>query len=224
MSLDAVAGPRPHDRHRGVARRLYCELHLAHADGFEDRPAITHVAQGSQHGRGGGGQPAEVAAGRQRPGCRRPGRTDGCPCGSGLLAPPWLVLLLRDSPADTHWLDYALAASTWPNEREQLLLLFDHFTEPTAELAPSFGLGSPRLGVYLRGNDHWLLETWTQRLKPDLHEAAHAVVAIADRHLRRIRDLQVGGHPGNLVSVGRSAIEPHPQDRYTDGGQPARRS
>lgn len=134
---------------------------------------------------------------------------------------PWLVLLLRDSPpAGTHWLDYALAASTWPADREQLLLLFDHLTEPTAGLATSFGLGSPRIDVHLRGNDHWLRETWTSTLRPNIEEAAHAVVAIADRHLRRICDLQVAAHQGtpawDSLSFRRSAIEPHPQDTYSE--------
>ncbi len=131
------------------------------------------------------------------------------------------MLFLRDAPAsDSHWLDYALQASTWPGDREQILILFDHLTEPTAGLTPSFGLGGPHLGVHLRGDNHWLQEAWAQILKPNLSQVAHAVVAMADRHLRRVRDLQVAAHPGNpswdAVSFSRSAIEPHPEDHYTE--------
>lgn len=133
----------------------------------------------------------------------------------------WLVLLLRDAPARSNeWLDYALAASTWPADREQTLLLFDHLTEPSPALTPSFGQGPPRLGVQLRGRDHWLKEAWSKILQPNLTEVAEAIAAIADRHLRRVRDLQISAAPGNrgwdAVSFGRQAIEPHPQDRYTE--------
>ena len=133
----------------------------------------------------------------------------------------WLVLLLRDAPpSDTHWLDYALSDSTWPDDREQVLLLFDHLTEPVAGLTSSYGLGPPHLGVHLRGGDHWLREAWKKTLRPNLAEVAHAVLSMADRHLRRVRDLHVGANPSNpnwdAVSFGRSAIELHPQDRYTE--------
>lgn len=133
----------------------------------------------------------------------------------------WLVLLLRDAPARSdHWLDYALQASTWPADREQILLLFDHLTEPSPGLMPSFGPGRPRLGIHLHGDDYWLKEAWANVLKPNLGTMADAVGAIADRHLRRVRDLQVSADPDNrgwdAVSFGRHAIEPHPQDRYTE--------
>lgn len=133
----------------------------------------------------------------------------------------WLVLALRDAPASVdNWFDYALKASTWPADREQMLLLFDHLTEPTAGLKPSFGLGRPAVGVHLRGDERRLQEAWAKILKPNLPEVAHAVIAMADRHLRRARDLQLVAHPGSpswdAVSFGRSAIEPHPQDQYTE--------
>lgn len=133
----------------------------------------------------------------------------------------WLVLLLRDAPTEAGpWIDYALQASTWPADREQILLLFDHLTEPTAGLTPAFGLGPPHLDIHVRGDDHWLRKAWAEVLKPNLSEVAHAVVAMADRHLRRAHDLQVAASPGNsswdAVSFGRHAIEPHPQDRYAE--------
>lgn len=132
---------------------------------------------------------------------------------------PWLVLLLRDAPpSQTHWLDYALSASTWPDDKEQALLLFDYLTEPTVGLAPSYGLGGARLEVNLRGDDYWLRDAWDRTLRPNLADAAHEVAALADRHLRRIRHLQVGAYPENpdwdSVSFRRSGIEPHPEDRY----------
>ncbi len=131
----------------------------------------------------------------------------------------WLVLLLRDAPdPESRWFDLALVGSAWPSDRELILLLFDHLTEPTAELALSLGIGPPTLEIRLRGRDHSLLEAWDQVLKPNLSEAAPAVAAIADRHLRRMRDLQVAAHPDSrrwdAVSFRRSAIEPHSQDDH----------
>lgn len=143
----------------------------------------------------------------------------------GVPRPPWLgiwlALLVRDAPASAiHWLDYALGASTWPTDRESALLLFDHLTEPTASLAPSYGLGAPRIEVHLAGGDYWLRQFWDQILKPNLLDVAHVILAMADRHLRRARDIQATARPGSAewdaVSFGRSAIEPHPQDRYTE--------
>ena len=133
----------------------------------------------------------------------------------------WLVLLLRDAPdRASQWLDYALMASSWPADREQILLLFDHLTEPLPGLSPSFGQGPPRLAIHLRGDDYCLKEAWSKILKPNLTSVADGVAAIADRHLRRVRQLQVSADPGNpgwdAVSFGRHAIEPHPQDSYTE--------
>lgn len=80
--------------------------------------------------------------------------------------------------------------------------------------------GLPSLDFRLRGDDHELRETWTRILKPNLSEVADAVAATADRHLRRVRNLQVAAQPDNsswdAVSFSRGAIEPHHQDRYTE--------
>jgi hypothetical protein len=133
----------------------------------------------------------------------------------------WLVLFIRDAPAtSTHWLDYALKNSTWPDDREQVLLLLDYLTEPVAAVEPSYGLGPPRLEVHLRGNEYWLQQAWANLLTPNLADAAQAVAAMADRHLRRVRDLQAAARPDSpdwdSVSFRRSGIEPHPQDQHRD--------
>jgi hypothetical protein len=133
----------------------------------------------------------------------------------------WLVLLLRDSPSfGSHWLEYALRDSEWPTEREQILLLFDHLTEPVATLMPSFGLGRRQLDVHLVGDAYWLHEAWEQILKPNLADVAPSLAALADRKLRQIRDLQLTAHPSacgwDTLSFGRHAIEPHQQDVHSE--------
>jgi Domain of unknown function (DUF4020)/SIR2-like domain len=133
----------------------------------------------------------------------------------------WLVLLLRDAPAAvSHWLDYALKSSEWPAHREQLLLLFDHLTEPVAGLGSSFGMGQPSVGIHLLGGDHWLQEAWTRILKLHLKDVALDVAAMADRHLRRAHQLQAAtrGKDSNWdeVSFNRNTIGHHNPDRHTE--------
>lgn len=131
---------------------------------------------------------------------------------------PWLALLIQNAPeTGQEWLDYALVASRWPADRTIALLLFDHLTEPLVGLQPSFGLGeTPRFDVRLRGDEHWLRQAWQTLFLPNVAEAASAVLAIVDRHLRRAHQLLIAAGsagPGwDPVSFSRSAIDPHPQD------------
>lgn len=135
---------------------------------------------------------------------------------------PWVVLLIQNaSEAGSEWLEYALLASHWPEDRSTALLLFDHLTEPEAQTRPSLGLpGLPRFDVRLRGSSHWLDEAWRELFVPNLTEAAPALLAIADRHLRRTFQLLVAvgsARPGwDPVSFRRSAVERHPQDQYRE--------
>lgn len=135
----------------------------------------------------------------------------------------WVVLLIQNDPRTaTEWLDYALVASSWPEDRELALLLFDHLTEPQAEIQHSLGLGeNARFDIRLLGDDHWLQEAWANFFSPNLDELAVATLAIVNRHLIRTHHLMVAAgstRPGwDPVSFGRSAIEEHPQDRFRDG-------
>lgn len=134
---------------------------------------------------------------------------------------PWLVLLLRDAPdSASDWLDYALRASEWPGDREQILLLFDHLTAPRPHLSPRIAQAGTRVEVHLRGNNYWLHESWSELLKPNLGELALPLLAIADRHFRSAQHLLDAGRAGKStwdpLSFRRSAIEPHAEDRYTE--------
>ena len=135
---------------------------------------------------------------------------------------PWVVLLIQNAyEAGSDWLDYALVASRWPTDESTALLLFDHLTEPLAQTRRSLGLpGLPGFVLRLRGSNHWLDEAWRDLFAPNLTEAAPAILAIADRHLRRAFQILVAvgsARPGwDPVSFRRSAIEPHPQDQYRE--------
>lgn len=134
---------------------------------------------------------------------------------------PWMVLLIQNAPETTHdWLDYALVACRWPEDRALALILFDYLTEPVAVFEPSYGLGDEsRLDIQLRGDDHWLRDTWGALFTPNLTEVTPEVLSIVDRHLRRAHQLlTVGGSSGpgwDPMSFSRSAIEPHEQDSPT---------
>jgi hypothetical protein len=135
---------------------------------------------------------------------------------------PWVIALVENTPPEgRHWLEYALVASTLPDDRDAALLLFDHLTEPHIVLKPSFGLGgAARFDVKVRGDDHWLRESWTKVLQPNLPSIVHDVLAITDRHLRRAHQLLIAAGEAkprwDPVSFGRSSIAAHSQDRYGD--------
>jgi hypothetical protein len=132
---------------------------------------------------------------------------------------PWIMLLIQDAPESaTDWLEYALVASRWPDDRSSALLLFDYLTEPQMQSRPSYGLAGarPRFEVRLRGSSHWLDEGWQKLFVPNLAVAAPDLLAIVDRHLRRASQILVmtgSARPGwDPVSFRRSAVEPHSQD------------
>jgi hypothetical protein len=135
---------------------------------------------------------------------------------------PWVVLLIQNAPESaSDWLEYALYTSRWPDDQSAALLLFDHLTEPRAKTRPSFVLpGVPRFDVELRGSSYWLDEAWRELFVPNLAAAAPALLAIADRHLRRAFQLldAVGsaGSGWDSLSGRRSAIAPHPQDQFRE--------
>ena len=133
-----------------------------------------------------------------------------------------MVLLIQNAPeVGSEFLEYALVESRWPEDRSTALLLFDHLTEPQAQTRPAFGLsGLPRFDIRLRGSNTWLDKAWQDLFVPNLSDAAPALLAIADRHLRRVFQLLVAvgsARPRwDPVSFSRSAVEPHPQDHYRE--------
>ena len=135
---------------------------------------------------------------------------------------PWVPLLVENAPPEGRdWLEYALVASTLPDDRDAALLLFDYLTEPHIVLKPSFRLGvAARFEVELRGDDHWLHESWTRVLQPNLPSIVQDVLAIADRHLRLAHRLLMAAGEAqprwDPLSFRRSSIANHSQDRYGD--------
>lgn len=135
----------------------------------------------------------------------------------------WLVLLMQNAPeGGSDWLEYALLASRWPQDRSVALLLFDYLTEPQVRAASFSGpLGGPRFEVRLRGSHHNLRDAWQQVFVPNLTETAASVLAIVDRHLRRaFQLLSVAGSASprwDPISLRRFAIpRESEEDRYSE--------
>lgn len=132
----------------------------------------------------------------------------------------WLLVLIENAPpGGERWLEYALAASSWPDHRTAALLLFDHLLEPHAVMRPSLGPGHRvTFEVVYRGQQRVVRDAWTRLIAPNLDQIASEMIPIADRHLRRAHHLLAlsnstsdGWDP---VSFSRSSIAEHPQDRY----------
>lgn len=132
---------------------------------------------------------------------------------------PWLALIVRDAPESREpWLEYALASSRWPEDRADALLLFETLTEPTLVFRPSLLAGRKAdFDIKVRGDTHWLTESWGKVLAPALPDAAIEILPIMDAHLRRAHRLLMTASAANRgwdpLSFGRSAIEPHQQDK-----------
>ncbi|MEV7625264.1 SIR2 family protein [Actinoplanes sp. NPDC089786] len=130
----------------------------------------------------------------------------------------WLVLLIRDDPGGYDWLEYALAASRLPADRDVALMLFAHLTTPSIDFHHP---RRPRLGasfeLTIRGDVDSLLDTWSTVFVPELPQTAAEVLAIADAQLRQAYRLTSATYPGrfwDLESRQRFAIEPHAQNSF----------
>jgi hypothetical protein len=130
---------------------------------------------------------------------------------------PWLALLVHHTPdGGVHWLELALESSSWDRDRLTALLLLDHLTEPRLASRETFGFTEASLfEVRLRGSIHALDGAWQQIFRPNLDDGARELLAIADRHFL-LADNLLRTAESATQSFGRSAIEPHEQDRFRD--------
>jgi SIR2-like protein/uncharacterized protein DUF4020 len=133
---------------------------------------------------------------------------------------PWIVLLAENLPPDGRdWLEYALLGlDQWPQDRDVAIHVFDRLTAPVLAPARLVLPGTePSFDVQLCGDPREIREAWTTVFVPNLAEAAADIIVIADHQLRVAhRLLAATGTGWDRLSWGRSAIEPHEQDRFLD--------
>ena len=142
----------------------------------------------------------------------------------------WVSLLLATAPPEVD-VDILL----WLGERcikqemiSSLLQIFDAMAESRLQLTQ--GIIWPdmeedkknRIDVNLRlvGDHYQLNELWQKGLKPALDKIAGRLLELITRHLERQHFIlcawQMASPKGDSISSGRSAIEPHDQDRYPE--------
>jgi hypothetical protein len=106
-------------------------------------------------------------------------------------------------------------------------LLFEHLTQPYLNLKPNFlppdaeGSQYPGIELAIRGDHHWLKDTWQRLFQPHLDVFAARLEPILTHHIQQAHLLlRAAGKADDYrapFGYGRSAIEPHPQDRYGEG-------
>jgi hypothetical protein len=107
------------------------------------------------------------------------------------------------------------------------LLIFGYISAPRLKLRKSFALPSdPNKAakfdarIEFVADHHWLSEAWTKMLRPGLGEFANRLWPIVIRNLQSCYDLYAAWGKADRewdpLSWGRSAIEPHEQDRYPE--------
>ena len=141
----------------------------------------------------------------------------------------WIPLLLNHVPPDHHaepFLIYLLWGRIDPvRDPAETLLILDYLFTPVASLprSPLLDSGLRAVEPELRVSPERSLAEWVaQKLLPALSDAqaAQAVVGLVDQKLRIAHSIAAsdGDVVGSwqLVSRGRSAIEPHEQDRHPD--------
>lgn len=131
----------------------------------------------------------------------------------------WLSLLLPTAPDRTHDLvEYLLVNARAGEDDDVALLLFDFLTEPRprSRILPDVSAEGHRARVDIeatsRGNPYWLDQSLETVFKPRIDSFARDLLAIATKHLEQVRQLQGPKGDMDLLSLRRSAIEPHEQD------------
>lgn len=103
----------------------------------------------------------------------------------------WLNLLMsNDDPSrPSDWLDYALNASEWPADRDEILALVEHLVQPVAQWRGGAYSLWGIVEVAPRGDEYWIREAWEKLLKPNLSDLAGDLYLLAAEGLRRHHSL-----------------------------------
>lgn len=143
----------------------------------------------------------------------------------------WLGLLLKTAPNDgsgADLLESILGDCKYPQDKTVAVLLFEYLTRPHINLEPTFyskdedSSDAPlvRYSVRLTTDAHGLQEAWDNFFRPNLSSFAAQLWPIVTAHLQQAYDLlNASGSASEIwdpVSFGRSAIEPHPQDKQPE--------
>ncbi len=135
---------------------------------------------------------------------------------------PWLQLVLQNAPTyHQDLLDMLLASKSWAENLDFAIMLFEDRTRPYPKQALDFGThgGFPRFEVDLRGDAHWLAESWTKTFGPALKDHLDQLLSMVSEQLARVYRSLRGLLPDQSfdpIAFRRSAIEPHEQDTHRE--------
>lgn len=125
----------------------------------------------------------------------------------------WVIILIDSAPRyqRPNFLGFILEACRYPEDIYSALLLFDYLTEPA--LVDN--------DVKIIGEEHGIRKAWVESMKPNLALLVQHLEPIITRQLVYARLLSLsmgrGDDRWDPTSYGRSAIEPHEQDRHREG-------
>ncbi|MCU6479001.1 SIR2 family protein [Arthrobacter sp. A2-55] len=143
----------------------------------------------------------------------------------------WVMILVDTAP---RWfpsdLEHVLSECSWEGNRETLLLLFQHLTTPRLKLDPPFPsyfsgadpekAEAVRAELVFPGSEYELSDAWTNMRDSVLEGASCEIATIAEENIRRcytiLATVNDWDRTWDLLSYGRSAIEPHAQDSFRE--------
>jgi len=141
----------------------------------------------------------------------------------------WVALLLSqpiDMFAVGTFLGILLHAAKWSQHRRALLLLWRTAVQPRLKLEDRFGLsgfddgGWPSPSIAWPTRDFAVEDIWTRELVPNISEAAPQLLEIGEYALKAACEIyilyQQSESEFDPISFGRSAIEPHEQDKHRE--------
>ncbi len=142
----------------------------------------------------------------------------------------WVTFLLSSRLSDwrLYSLEHLLSSCRYPVDKHTLVLLFEYLTRPHLKLKPHFALSAEDssqaqqvdVEIVVGGDEHLLKRTWTTLFQPNLGDLTQQLEPILTNHLTQahflLRAIGKATEHRDYVSLLRSAIEPHEQDRYGD--------
>jgi hypothetical protein len=138
----------------------------------------------------------------------------------------WFPVLLGHVNYHKHEdnIEYIASNMEYPENKEQILILFDYLTRPITKYKRKFSLSENNndelvdIEIEVQGDTYWLGEIWRKSIYPNLDYFAIPLMYILINQLQMVTLLlKATGHgKWDPVSFSRSAIEAHEQDRFLD--------
>lgn len=139
----------------------------------------------------------------------------------------WVVVLLEAALPDSRidYFEYILGNCRHPEDSHAAILLFEYLIRPKLKLESHVSFFNKDktdvdAEIEVKGNYYWLNKAWEDLFRPNLADYLFPVETIVTGQLTRahlmLRAMGQADERYDRISIGRSAIEPHEQDRHPD--------